>query len=270
MKKLRFLCMIFVVVGMIFTSLSVAEIDPECIMGMWLFDEGTGKVAEDSSEKGNDGEFFGKPGWVDGKFGKALEFDGESDWVQILDAPSLRVTTDVTVMAWIKAERYTFPGVNWQGVIAKSTNPRSYTIYTDVGGKFLLSIHSVGTHVCGVSVNAVPLDEWVHLAGVAESSEDGGTMKLYINGVLDKEMPSAALKSLPGDSDTSDVVIGRTWEGERFFAGLIDEVALFNVALTAEEIKRIAENGLERGLGLTVVEPSSKLTATWGKLKTER
>ena len=92
-------------------------------------------------------------------------------------------------------------------------------------------------------------------------------MKLYINGILDKEMPSAALKSLPGDSDANDVVIGKTWEGQRFFGGVIDEVALFDVALTAEEIKRIAENGLERGIGLTAVEPSSKLAATWGMLK---
>ena len=69
------------------------------------------------------------------------------------------------------------------------------------------------------------------------------------------------------DSDANDVVIGKTWEGQRFFGGVIDEVALFDVALTAEEIKRIAENGLERGIGLTAVEPPSKLAATWGMLK---
>ncbi len=268
MKKMGLLCTSFIVIGMIFTSLSVAEIDTECIMGVWLFDEGAGNFAGDSSGRSNDGESFGKPEWVDGKFGKALEFDGESDWVQIPDDPSLRVAVDVTVMAWVKLERYTFPGADWQGVIAKADNPRSYNIYTDVGGKFLLSIFSP-VHVCGVSVTKLPLDEWVHLAGTAESNKDGGTMKLYINGVLDKEMPSGELKSLPGDSDTSDVVIGKTWEGQRLFGGLIDEVALFNVALTVEEVKRIAENGLEKGIGLVAVEPSSKLAATWGKLKSE-
>ena len=269
LSTLSLFCVSFVMICAIFVSLSIAQIDPECVVGMWLFDEGAGKVAGDSSGKGNDGEFFGKPEWVDGKFGKALEFDGESAWVQIPDDPSLRVTTDVTVMAWIKPERYTFPGVDWQGVVAKSNNPRSYNIYTEVSGQFLLSIHSGGIHVCGSSGLKLPLDEWSHVAGVAEAAKAGGKMRLFTNGELTKEMPSAALKDLPGDSDKNDVVIGRTWEDQRFFGGLIDEVALFNIALTDEEIKRIASNGLEKGIGLVAVEPSSKLAATWGRLKNE-
>ena len=47
------------------------------LLGQWLFEEGAGKKVEDSSGQGNDGELIGKPKWVDGKFGKALEFDGD-------------------------------------------------------------------------------------------------------------------------------------------------------------------------------------------------
>jgi hypothetical protein len=58
-----------------------ARIDPESIIGIWLFDEGKGDVAEDSSENGFDGKIMNGAKWVDGKFGDALEFDGADDYV---------------------------------------------------------------------------------------------------------------------------------------------------------------------------------------------
>jgi len=63
---------------MMFVGISNAEIDPDTVVGIWLFDDGSGNTAEDSSENGNDGEFVGDPQWVDGKFGDALSFDGGS------------------------------------------------------------------------------------------------------------------------------------------------------------------------------------------------
>ena len=53
----------------------LAKIDPDSITGMWLFNEGKGGTAADASGNGNDGEIHGAK-WVDGKFGKALEFNG--------------------------------------------------------------------------------------------------------------------------------------------------------------------------------------------------
>ena len=61
---------------------SLANIDSENITGMWLFNEGEGAVATDSSNYGNDGEIHGAK-WVDGQFGKALEFDGVDNWVEV-------------------------------------------------------------------------------------------------------------------------------------------------------------------------------------------
>ena len=48
---------------------SDAKIDPKSAAGVWLFDEGSGKVAFDSSDNGYDGKLMGNPKWVDGKFG---------------------------------------------------------------------------------------------------------------------------------------------------------------------------------------------------------
>ena len=105
------------------------------------------------------------------------------------------------------------------------------------------------------------------MAGVVETNEQGGKISLFLNGNLSVATPFPGLKELPGDSDIKDVVIGRTWEDNRFFLGLMDEVAIFDVALTASEIKGIATNGLERELGMVAVRPRGKLAARWAKIK---
>ena len=66
-----------IALSLVFASISTAEFDLETVVGMWLFDEGKGNTAADSSENGNDGKFENDPKWTkDGKFGSGLEFDG--------------------------------------------------------------------------------------------------------------------------------------------------------------------------------------------------
>ncbi len=88
---------------LIFMIQSNAKIDPKSAAGVWLFDEESGKVAKDSSDNGYDGKFMGKgnPKWVDGKFGKALDFNGSTDYVEVDSEPGLNITGDITVVAWI-------------------------------------------------------------------------------------------------------------------------------------------------------------------------
>ena len=61
--------------------------------------------------------------------------------------------------------------------------------------------------------------------------------------------------------------IGDGSNGGHQCEGLLDEVALFNVPLEGDDIKTIMEDGLESATGLLAVEPDSKLTTVWGKLK---
>jgi len=265
--RITVMCISLIVMGLLIIVPGYGRIDPESAVGIWLFDEGSGKIARDSSGKDNDGDIMGKPKWLNGKFGQALEFGEESNWVQIKDNPTLRVSDMYTVMAWIKAERHFFPGTQWQGIIAKANNPRSYSFYTDDSKQFLIAIHFGGQHIVGMSGAQVPLEEWTHVAVVVETGKEGGKMRLFTDGKLTKETPNAGLKGLPGDSDTKDVVIGRTWEGARFFGGLIDEVALLKAVLTEDDISEIANKGLSRTLGITSVETAGKLTTTWATIK---
>ena len=79
---------------------SHAKIDPKTVAGIWLFDEGNGKIAEDLSGNGNDGELKEGTKWEDGQFGQAVIFDGKDDYVEI--APSLLFNPEVfTVTFWM-------------------------------------------------------------------------------------------------------------------------------------------------------------------------
>ena len=97
--------LIFVCLALILTSVDFAagSIQNEDIAGMWLFDEGSGDTADDSSGNGNDGEIF-EAEWDVGRFGKALKFDGVSSYVNCGMDTSLDITDNLTIVAWIKED----------------------------------------------------------------------------------------------------------------------------------------------------------------------
>lgn len=73
--RLTLICLSIIVISLLLAGQSNAKIDPKSIVGIWLFDEGKGKITEDLSGNGNDGEIV-EAKWVEGKGGKGLEFDG--------------------------------------------------------------------------------------------------------------------------------------------------------------------------------------------------
>ncbi len=86
---------------------SSAAINPENITGMWLFNEGTGNTAKDSSGNKNDGKINGGAKWVDGKFGKALEFNGSDGWVEVphSDTVSFKKGVSFTITVHFKGTK---------------------------------------------------------------------------------------------------------------------------------------------------------------------
>ncbi|MFQ6036693.1 MAG: hypothetical protein ACE5NM_12720, partial [Sedimentisphaerales bacterium] len=124
----------FVLALMVTASSTNADITTG-LVGHWMFDEGSGTTAADLSGNGNHGNLQGDPRWVVGHIRGALHFDGVDDWVEVPHHESLTVDNEVTVAAWINAERHAGPGgASWQGIIAKSNNPRSYSFYTRAAG----------------------------------------------------------------------------------------------------------------------------------------
>ncbi len=234
-----------------------ADPSDDSLILYFSFDELDGDTVSDHSQYGNDGTLAGAPELVAGKFGNALKLNGESDWVTVPHADILTVDEAVTVMAWINAERHQGPNAQrWQGIVAKGNGPRSYSFYTEFPSECLhLSAGGSGSVCDGV----IALNEWQHVV----AHVDNGTHRYWLNGENVGEFDGQ--NPLPGTADTADVLVGKTHEGNREFLGLIDEVRIWNRALTEAEILAEMDSGV-----LTPVDPLGKLSTTWATLKSQR
>ena len=95
------ICISFIIVSLMFAGISDARVDLKSAVGIWLLDEGKGDAAKDFSPAGNDGTLNNGPKWVQGKFDKALEFDGVNQYVDCGNNASFDLTGDFTIVAWI-------------------------------------------------------------------------------------------------------------------------------------------------------------------------
>jgi hypothetical protein len=208
-------------------TLTVAPPGSSGLVGAWGFDETTGGSAVDASGNGNTGTITGAARSTAGKYGGALSFNGTSDWVTIPDAPSLDLTSAMTIEAWI---RPTAVGTAWRTVLLKE-QPSSliYALYAgNAKGKPATDVftnHDIGLN--GVTNTA--LNAWTHLA----ATYDGTTLRLFVNGVqVSSKAVTGAIKV-----STGVVRIGGNSVWGEWFSGLIDEVRVYSRALSASELQ---------------------------------
>ena len=219
------------------------------LVGQWLFDDGGGDVARDTSGNENDGQ-VNNADWVAGQFGGALEFAGGASNVEIQHAEELSVQ-EFTLMAWMNVPDFTGA---WQTIMTQNTDgpTRNYGLFINNGSGL---IHYSFTSGNGWnSFNAasdVVNGEWRHIA----ATYDETTFICYVDGVNDGE----EAVDLPPDNAESVVTIG-SWVGGGFIAGRLDEVALYDSALSEAEVQAAM-------LGIVAVEPKGKLAVTWGELR---
>lgn len=195
------------------------------------FEEGTGLTVFDQSPYGNDGTLGADPStptWTTGKFGKALSLDGENDYILIPDSASLDVTTEeITLKAYI------YPTENaphHSRIISKeigvSTN--SYCLVRKAGNTISFYV-GTGKFLEGSII--VPNNQWSLI--IATYIKATGDIRIYINGVLDV---SGIVED--GLAVTAyNVHIGTNPGNSRPFEGHIDEVGIYNRALTSEEVR---------------------------------
>jgi hypothetical protein len=220
----RLICLIsFVFVsGLTLTDPAHAE-----LVAWWRLDEGSGMMAFDSSGNGNDARFEGAPEWVeDGKFGKALKFNGSSDYLAAPDSESLDINGDqLSIAAWVNGEDW--PAANH--IVRKIADTGTSAIYMirvqPDTVRVYLSTSAGETIVQGTTV--LPTNEWVHLA----LTYDGTEARIYVNGQLDV---SSNVSGEVSESN-NELRIGRG-EPAGYFVGMIDDVRLYNHALTESEL----------------------------------
>ena len=253
MKRLTVVCISFIVISLMFTGISYAKIDPETCVGMWSFDESAGDVANDSSGNDNDGQLFGNPGRVDGQFGKCLEFDGVDDYVEV---PDITTPSIITFGCWFKRLGSGNGGVPR---IHSSGGSPTWSLEFGIGNSHAPLTDKLGFYLAFTDGSAagwtavfdVENDVWYHTA----ISWDGDWVHVYVDGTEVYSEEIGGGKNInPGISR-----IGGHASGGDCFEGLIDEVAIYDVVLTGDDIKRI--------MTPTAVSPSGKLATTWANLK---
>lgn len=254
--KSRFIlfCIYILTIILVFSGISYAKIDPQTCIGAWLFDEGKGDTAKDSSGNGNDGKISGAK-WADGKIGQALDFDGSTSRVDIPDNDNLNGLNEITILAWVYLRRAVTSGT-WNSLAGKNPYTNGYLIWIEVPQEPCGLVYAGGARFDDRSGVSIDLEKWYHLAFTRNVK---GEMNFYIDGVLANKATSTAgpISTIPGP-----LAIGG--QSPQILDGFIDEVIMFNIALTEKDINTIMANGLERA---NDVSSTGKLATLWCKVK---
>jgi len=204
----------------------------------WPLDEGGGVAAVDGSGNGNTGALTNGPVWAVGQIEGAVEFDGVDDYLEVADSDSLDIASDLTISAWIYPRTL---GANDQGRIVDKASQDG-----TVGYVFRMNSASrIGMQQSGIvggidsSDNAIILNAWNHVVGVVQSGID---VTLYANGMV---VGTGSLTSAIA-ANTKSLRIGIRHDGGQAFNGIIDEVRIYDQALTAAEVDALYQTGTNK------------------------
>jgi len=199
------------------------------LVGGWKFDETTGSTATDSSGGNHNGTLVGNAKWAKGKIGGAVELDGHNSFVRIADKSAFDMGDQTTIACWVNI--HAVPA-EWMAIVTKGDNAWRLSTYRQ-DRKVHFSVND-SSRIAGLNGSAtINADEWHHLAAVY----NGSVIQLYIDGKLDATQPWTGGI---GKND-SDVLIGENAQRPgRCFDGLIDDVRIYNCALSENDIKALA------------------------------
>jgi hypothetical protein len=187
----------------------------------------------DASGNGNDGTVMGDPAFVEGVVAQAIDLDGDGDYIDCGADPlfGMQETNEMTAACWLTIR--SIPAA-WAGIVAKGEHAwRMSNVNLDPRFHFGISFWTEPTPSID-GVTAVGYDEWHHVAGVYGN----GSVSVYLDGVLDASAETAT----PIMANEYNVEIGRNPEGtDRTWDGLIDELVIYNRALSDVEVLFLAQ-----------------------------
>jgi hypothetical protein len=198
------------------------------LVGWWKFDETEGTAAKDSSGGNHNGTLVGNAKWATGKIGGAIELDGKSGFVKIADKSAFDIGGQITVGCWVNFR--SIPD-DYAAIVTKGDSAWRLSM-SERQPKFHTSVNDWNRIVLDgrTTVNA---NEWHYVTMVYNGKE----LCLYVDGKVDtcKHWKDGIGKN------NFDVLIGENAEQKgRFFDGLIDDVRIYNYALSANEVAALA------------------------------
>ncbi len=196
----------------------------------WNFDEGSGTIAADGTGGGNTGQVDGAS-WTEGYAGNALEFDGIDDRVLLGTGPSLEGLTDFTALAMVRTTATS------DGILIQQRNGGyngEYILKVNADGRVNFWMYGDSRYQFNItSAEAIHDGQWHHLAA-GRNGDDGF---LYIDGQL-AATGSGSVVNLRSNIATG--IGADIRDNNQYFRGAIDEVAIYDFALSGEEIAELA------------------------------
>jgi autotransporter-associated beta strand protein len=207
-------------------TIQIAGTTPMGLVAAYDFDDGAGTVLTDVTARGHNGTISGATWTASGHSGSALTFSG-SQRVTVGDANDLDLTTGMTLEAWVYP---TAVPADWTTVILKENNPSlAYALYAGTPANRPEGYVNNGSDRGVTGTAAVAQNTWTHLA----TTYDGATLRLYVNGV---QVVSQAVTGAIRTSSGALSIGGNAVWGE-YFRGRIDDVRVYNRALSAAEVQ---------------------------------
>jgi hypothetical protein len=203
------------------------------LLSHWKLDETTGTTASDSAD-GNPGTVYGAQ-WVTGRLGGALSFDGVNDYVNLGNSSSLKPSLPLTISTWVKLSTVDID----QEILCldnQSTNYYGIWFFVQSDNTLQISYGDGGSpgpssRRTKVGTTALASDEWYHIAAVLRGPTD---MDLYINAAADTGIYDGTGGNLMYSTGTS--LIGCNSRFESYLSGVLDDVRLYDRALSQSEI----------------------------------
>jgi len=257
---MRIYVLIFATVVFILSiGITVGMADNSLVLYL-TFDEDDGAIVKDLSSYNNNGSIVGNPIQVEGIFESALEFNGTTDSVEIPDSNSLAITKAITLEMWVKLPN---DGANTNnvGIEKGGWEPGEYSLYVfyvpgnGTAMQFRDLPEACADANSGFLGPNLKDDQWHHIAG----TWDGKVISLYTDGDLSMSVDCG---TGPLQRNKNPVYIGARNGSERFLKGIVDEVRIYDRALSESEIKKDMET-----LGGLSVSPSGKLAVLWGEVR---
>ena len=278
--KISFLIIAGVLLFLIPLSLVHGKRDPKDLVLYMPFDEGKGKQAADMSKFENHGNLEGDWEWDDGKFGKAIRFSTDNPGLVRTpedDVFAFEGGDEITLMAWVSMD-VARPGA--RGILYNSPNglKANYALRLETVDPSFFYRDKVDQdfhRVTGIW-DSVPIDTWTHIAAT-NTFGDPEAMKIYLNGENQKSSRDGGVNkgheakdwskgdgTKPPLTANGPITIGGYGAFAQPFQGAIDEIMIWKIALTEEEIQTIIQAPGDQFLS---VEPHQKLATKWGAIK---
>jgi fibronectin type 3 domain-containing protein len=210
-------------------TVTVSNTGPAGLVAAYSFDAGSGTTVADVSGNANTGTLSNATWTTTGHTGGAMSFNGTNALVTVADSASLDLTSGMTLEAWVNA---TALGTAWRTVLIKEQPPGklAYALYANGDASHPSGHVYVPTgEAIARGTAALTLNTWVHLA----VAYDGATLRLYVNGAqVSSSAVAGAITTTAGPLQIGGNNIWSEW-----FKGTIDDVRVYNRALSATEVQ---------------------------------